>query len=340
MQTETAMQTEPPRQVRTEQVRTEQARTEQVRVEQVRVEPDQLRRDELAHFLRRRRERIAPAEVGLPVGGRRRTPGLRREEVAQIAGVGVTWYTWLEQARDIRVSEQVLDALARALLLDPHERAHLFTLAGAPSAATVTECDAVDPAVTLMLDRFGSFPAAVLNGRYDILAYNSAYTALLGDLEALPFDQRNILWLMFTSEAFQELLVEWDNASRRCVAQFRASMADHMSEPAWRCTVKRLQNASKVFSEFWEEHHVGATDNVVKQFRHPDVGLLRFKATNLWLAQGLGNRMIVYTPADDATMSAHLLLAGVQPHPFFGDSPVWTVADPENASPSVKDPAA
>jgi transcriptional regulator with XRE-family HTH domain len=323
--TETATQTEPALHVGTEPVRTD---------------PDQLRRDELAHFLRRRRERIAPAEVGLPVGGRRRTPGLRREEVAQIAGVGVTWYTWLEQARDIRVSEQVLDALARALLLDLHERAHLFTLAGAPSAATVTECDAVDPAVTLMLERFGSFPGAVLNGRYDILAYNSAYTALLGDLEALPFDQRNILWLMFTSSALQDLLVEWDNASRRCVAQFRASMADHMSEPAWRCTVKRLQNASEVFCEFWEEHHVGATDNVVKQFRHPDAGLLRFKTTNLWLAQGLGNRMIVYTPADDATMSAHLLLADVQPHPFYGDSSVWTVPDSESASSEVKDPAA
>jgi transcriptional regulator with XRE-family HTH domain len=190
--------------------------------------PDAGRRSELADFLRRRREAISPAQVGLPPGGRRRTPGLRREEVAQLAGVGVTWYTWLEQARDIRVSENVLDALTRALLLDSHERAHLFNLAGAPSAAAAIESDTLDPAVVLLLERIGSYPAAVLNARYDILAYNPAYAALIGDLAALPFDQRNMLWLMFTSARTRALLVEWEHATRRCVAQFRAAHADHI----------------------------------------------------------------------------------------------------------------
>ncbi|MCU1466713.1 MAG: transcriptional regulator [Actinomycetia bacterium] len=282
---------------------------------------DSARRTELADFLRRRREAISPAEVGLHVGGRRRTPGLRREEVAQLAGVGVTWYTWLEQARAIRVSENVLEALTRALRLDSHERAHLFNLAGAPSTAAVVESDTLDPAVALLLHRFGSYPASVTNARYDILAYNPSYAALMGDIESLPFDQRNILWLMFTSARTRKLLVDWEHATRRCVAQFRASYADHMSEPAWRSMVKRLQDASPEFGAYWEEHHVAAAANVVKQFRHPELGLLRFNATNMWLSQRVGNRMIVLTPADEATESAYPRLAQMQPPPIATGAP-------------------
>jgi transcriptional regulator with XRE-family HTH domain len=283
---------------------------------------DDVRRGELADFLRRRREAISPEQVGLPVGGRRRTPGLRREEVAQVAGVGVTWYTWLEQARDIRVSENVLDALARALLLDSHERAHLFTLAGAPSAAAVLESDTLDPAVTLLLERFGTYPAAVVNARYDILAFNPSYAALMGDIAGLPFDQRNVLWLLFTSDRMRRMCVDWEHATRRLVAQLRASYADHMSEPAWRSLVKRLQDASPTFREYWEEHNVAATVNAVKQFRHPEIGLLRFKSTNMWLTQRVGNRLLVYTPADAATESVYPLLAQVQPETLYDATPV------------------
>jgi len=278
---------------------------------------EQVRRDELAHFLRRCRERISPDQVGLPLGGRRRTPGLRREEVAQLAGVGVTWYTWLEQARDIRASEQVLDALSRALQLDANERQHLYALAGAPSATTVLECNAIDPSMLVILEQMGTYPAAVVNGRYDILAYNSAYEALCGDLAALDFDQRNTMWLMFTSDFFRELLIDWETASRRCVAQFRAVMGEHITEPAWRSLVKRLQAASPTFCEFWEEHRVAPTANVIKQFRHPDLGVLRFNATSLFLSQRRGGRLIVYTPADEQTMEAHLQLAEVTPHPLY-----------------------
>src|SRR3984885_13439909 len=121
--------------------------------------PDEIRRAELAAFLRNRRERIAPEQAGVTPLGRRRTPGLRREEVAQLSGVGVTWYTWLEQGRDIRVSEQVLDAICRTLMLDPHEREHVFTLAGSPRAAMIRECDAVGPAVLAIVQQCTPFPA-------------------------------------------------------------------------------------------------------------------------------------------------------------------------------------
>src|SRR5947199_5879920 len=130
---------------------------------------DAVRRGELAAFLRSRRERITPDQVGLPPGGRRRTPGLRREEVAQLAGVGVTWYTWLEQGRDIHASEQVLDAIANTLRLDPNERSHLFTLAGLPEAPGLRECRAVPEPVHVMLRQLEPFPACVQNARTDIL---------------------------------------------------------------------------------------------------------------------------------------------------------------------------
>ncbi|WP_148668724.1 helix-turn-helix transcriptional regulator, partial [Streptomyces sp. WAC05950] len=125
-----------------------------------------VRRHELAEFLRSRRERLTPERVGLVRGPRRRTPGLRREEVAHLSSVGVTWYTWLEQARDIQVSGQVLDAVARALLLDVSERAHLFALAGSQDPAPPAECPSVTPAVRAVLDQLGPIPACVQNSRY------------------------------------------------------------------------------------------------------------------------------------------------------------------------------
>ena len=139
-----------------------------------------LRRRELADFLRSRRERIVPEDVGLPPASRRRTPGLRREEVATLAGVGVTWYTWLEQGRDINVSPQVLDAVARTLLLDRSEREHLFRLADAPEVTAESECQGLQPTVQVLLDQLCPYPASVRNARYDILAFNGAYERLMG----------------------------------------------------------------------------------------------------------------------------------------------------------------
>jgi len=182
--------------------------------------PAELRRRELAGFLRSRRERIAPEQVGMPAAGRRRTPGLRREEVAQLAGVGITWYTWLEQGRDINVSEQVLEAIARTLMLDPHERSHLFTLAGSPLTAIESESQAVSPEAHAILAKLDPYPAIVTNGRYDLLAYNRAYQVLIGDVDVLPFEDRNTMWLMFMSSTMRTCLVDRDHAKARVVAQY------------------------------------------------------------------------------------------------------------------------
>ncbi len=265
---------------------------------------DELRRRELAEFLRSRRERLTPADVGLPDAGRRRTPGLRREEVAQLAGVGVTWYTWLEQARDIHVSEQVLAAVARTLLLDTHERAHLFTLAGAPQPAEDADAQAVTPEVRSILDKLDPFPAFVSNGRYDLLAYNRAYRVLVGDLDALPAQERNSLWLMFAKETTSRCFVDRDEARARMVAQLRAAMAEHVADPVWKCLVRRLQQESPAFAELWARHDVAQPENARKRILHRELGLLQFTHTHSWLAARAGLRLVMYVPADEATSDA------------------------------------
>ena len=216
----------------------------------------------------------------------------------------VTWYTWLEQGREIHASEQVLAAIGRVLLLDPHEHSHLFRLAGAAVPNRDTECQNMPGEVPTLLARLHPYPASVANGRFDLLAYNRAYQALVGDLDSLPFDQRNVLWLMFTSPALQHQMVDWAETVRRLVGQYRANMADHVAEPTWKCLVNRLHEASPEFARLWGNHDVTAPENLVKRMVHPDLGLLQMRYTNLWLGQRLSLRMVTYTPADEATRLA------------------------------------
>jgi hypothetical protein len=260
-----------------------------------------VRRQELAGFLRSRRERIAPEQVGLPPAARRRTPGLRREEVATLAGVGVTWYTWLEQGRDINASPQVLDAVARTLLLDPHERDHLFRLADTPDGSGQGECASLPPTAQLLLDKLEPFPACVRNARFDVLAWNPAYEQMVGSLGDVPFEERNSLWRMFTSPRCRASMLDWEEGTRRMVAEYRSAMAAHVAEPAWKCLISRLAKVSPEFTELWERHEVASPENLTKRYLHPEVGLLRLNYTHLWLGQRLGTRMTTYTPADDET---------------------------------------
>jgi MmyB-like transcription regulator ligand binding domain/Helix-turn-helix domain len=262
---------------------------------------DGVRRRELASFLRSRRERISPDQVGLPPGRRRRTPGLRREEVAQLAAVGVTWYTWLEQARDIQVSGQVADAIARALLLDVTERRHLFTLAGTADPHPDMTCPGMSRAVLTMLDRLEPLPAAVFNSRYDIIAHNRTYGRLVTDLDTLPVEDRNILWLGFTHPLWKERMVDREENIRLMAAKFRASMAEHLAEAPWKELLRRLQQASPDFCELWERHEVIQPDSHVKRYLNPEVGLLAFDFTHLWLGPQQGPRLTTYTPADATT---------------------------------------
>lgn len=261
----------------------------------------EIRRHELADFLRSRRERITPEQVGLPRGSRRRTPGLRREEVAQLSAVGVTWYTWLEQARDIQVSPQVLDALARALLLDRSERTHLFSLAGAVDPAPGTECPSITPALRALLRQLEPIPACVQNSRYDILAHNRTYGRMLCDMDAVPVADRNVMLLAFMNEEWRTSVMDVAAVTRLMTAKFRASMAGHLAEPSWKALLKRLEAQSPEFREVWARHEVLGPGARSKIFRNAHVGLLRLETTDLWLGPSSGPRLVTYAPRDEET---------------------------------------
>ncbi|MFJ3903552.1 helix-turn-helix transcriptional regulator [Streptomyces sp. NPDC090025] len=273
-------------------------------------EPD-IRRHELAAFLRSRRERISPEQVGLPRGMRRRTPGLRREEVAQLSAVGVTWYTWLEQARPIQVSPQVLDALASALLLDPTERAHLFSLAEQADPHPDTPCPTVTPAMRALLDQLEPIPAAVQNGRYDFLAYNRTFGRLFRDLDALPREDRNSLWLAFTDDAFRSTVADLPEVLNSLAGKLRAAMAEHLAEPAWKALLHRLQEASPEFRRIWARHDVVDQSSRVKLIDNALVGLLRLEHNNLWLGPTSGPRLVTYVPVDEASRAGVERLQGL-----------------------------
>ncbi|MGW3203573.1 helix-turn-helix transcriptional regulator [Streptomyces sp. NPDC001135] len=258
----------------------------------------EIRRHELGAFLRSRRERIAPEQVGLPRGARRRTPGLRREEVAHLSAVGVTWYTWLEQARDIQVSVQVLDALARTLMLDASERAHLFQLAGATDPTPAASCPSVTPALRGMLRQLEPIPACIQNSRYDILAYNRTYGRLLCDLDALPAQDRNCMLLVYTNKEWQASVVHLEETQRLMAARLRASLAGHLGEPAWKMLLKRLEESPK-FRANWERYEVMGVRSKTKEFLNSHVGHLKLEHTDLWLGPELGARMVTYSPADE-----------------------------------------
>jgi transcriptional regulator with XRE-family HTH domain len=261
----------------------------------------EVRRRELGGFLRSRRERVSPEDVGLPPSRRRRTPGLRREEVAQLAGVGVTWYTWLEQGRDIHPSAQVLDAIARTLQFDAHEHSHLFTLAGAATTTIAHDCLNLIPTAQPLLDQLEPFPAVVVNARLDLLAYNRVYASFFDALHTVPIEERNVLWLSFTHPTWREVIVDRDDVLGRMVAEYRAAMAEHLDDPAWKALVARLHDASPEFATFWERHDVQGVESRTKRAKHPTAGLLLLDYTNLWLSQSLGTRIVAFSPADERT---------------------------------------
>ncbi len=272
----------------------------------------QTRRAELAAFLRNRRERITPECAGLAPGPRRRTAGLRREEVAQLSGVGLTWYTWLEQGRPINASTQVLDAIARTLKLDEPEREHLYRLADVPDATAPADAEALlGPEIQHILDALATMPASVVNERFDLLAWNAAYAALFPGMVAAPREDRNTIWLTFTHAPCCHPYINRDSQIAMLVAQLRAAYGRHVGEPAWTGFIQRLHAASPQFAQMWERHDVAAPASYLKIFRHPAHDRLTMTTHSLAILAAPGTRIVVYTPADQATRAAlACLIAG------------------------------
>lgn len=258
------------------------------------------RRAALGEFLKARRAQLHPDDVGLPPGSRRRTAGLRREEVALLAGVGVTWYTWLEQGRSINVSAQVLDAVARTLRLNVVEREHLYQLAEAtPRFPSPTST--VSDAVREMLHSMDPLPASIINGRYDIIVKNAAYEDLFGAWHEMPCVHRNTLWCCFAEPNRREVFVNYDEEVPHLVARLRAEYVKHIGEPEWEEDIRRLAEHSNEFAELWARHEVAAPAERVRTFRHPEAGLLTLVNTELAIPAEGDLRVAVYTPRDAET---------------------------------------
>jgi transcriptional regulator with XRE-family HTH domain len=280
------------------------------------------RRSELAAFLRSRRERITPEDVGLPDGHRRRTAGLRREEVAQLAGVGVTWYTWLEQGRPIRASVQVLDAVARTLRLDPVERQHLFRLAEIPDPAPAGSVSQLLSAeIRAILDQLVPMPANVVTERFDIVAWNGAYATLFPPPAEPARAERNSLLYCFTQPACCSAIENHADQRYAMVAQLRAAYGRHVGDPAWTGFIRRMEAASPEFAAMWATQDVAQPASHAKVFRHPLYPRLAMTSTSLGVQAAPGTRMVVYAPSDDATRRAmEQLVAAGSPQPRF---PCW-----------------
>jgi transcriptional regulator with XRE-family HTH domain len=270
------------------------------------------RREELRAFLRSRRARLSPADVGLPDdGGRRRTPGLRREELAALAGVGVSWYTWLEQGRDINPSPEVLDALAQALRLDPAERRTLFALART-ELPLADDVPGTDPGqlngeisqLVALVDAMHPHPAYLLGPMTRILAWNRAASVVLGSPDHLPGDRRYLLWWLMVDPGEGEMTAQREATARNTLARVSAEYARHAGEPEYEDFLAQLRERSNRFSAWWDEHEVIEAQRGTKVLEHPQLGTLRLHHAQTVPTGQPELRMAVYAPADEPTRAA------------------------------------
>jgi transcriptional regulator with XRE-family HTH domain len=250
-------------------------------------------------------------------GFRRRTPGLRREEVAQLSGVGVTWYTWLEQGRPINASAQVLDAVARTLRLDAPEREHLYHLAEVPYAhPPEVIAQSVGPEIQGILDALDPRPAVVYNARYDILATNAPYRTVFWVEPLPPSPLPNALWKLFTVPEEECPLLYRETELPVMVATLRSAYGVHTGEPVWEEFIRGLSAASPLFARLWKSGDVAEPGRRVKTFRHAEVGEMRMTSVSLSVNGMPECRIVVYTPADEETrLRAQALTATKRSHP-------------------------
>ena len=257
------------------------------------------RRRQAGEFLRSRRGRLAPSDVGLPHGFRRRTPGLRREEVASLAGVGTTWYTWLEQGREIRPSHQVLAALADVLQLDPTERQHLFSLYERPASDRRSFGEEqVDEPLQRMVDGLAGQPVLVLGWRWDILTWNKAAELLIGPFAGVWGNRTNVLELLL-SEPARHLFVDWEAVARGAIATFRADCTQYVGDAEFETLVARLSRLSPEFSAWWPQHDVAHRLAGRKRLNHPTAGSMCFDFSMLAVCGRPGTKLCIFTAIDD-----------------------------------------
>ena len=262
-------------------------------------------RNELGEFLRSRRSHLRPQDVGLPEGsGRRRTAGLRREEVAQLANISIDWYVRIEQGRDVRPSVATIEAIGRALKLSSDERAHMRGLARAESvltgaAATGRSAAEAVPDVLRRAVAGMVLPAHVRSYRTELLCWNDATSQLFMDFGTMPPEDRNSLVYMFLYGNARERFVEWENEARRMLAKFRAVYDPHADDPVLVALVDRLRTSSREFDTWWRQHEVRAQRAEHKLIRTPSGKVVRYDYIGLPVMEDPRLRMVLYVPVED-----------------------------------------
>ncbi len=260
------------------------------------------RLNEIGEFLRIRRSRLGPEECGFPKGSRRRTPGLRREEVASLASISTEWYTRLEQGRNARASEETLRQVAGALRLNPAEVNHLLRLSGyhgdSQGNRTPEERELISPQIQRFLDQQMPYPAYVSGERWDILAWNRSAEILWGDLSSMDGLKRNGMYNIFLGERYPLILQEWEKHARNCVAMLRDQGAAILEDPWFRELIDTLIEQSPRFSELWADHDIVPYLDGRKDYDIPDLGRLSFNFMALEMADSISNvlKLMVFMP--------------------------------------------
>lgn len=263
----------------------------------------------LSAFLKTKRAKISPESVGLPPGTRRRTPGLRREEVAQLAGISTTWYTWLEQGRDIRMSASVLDCVASALQMTADERKYMHALAleaGAGASLAKEEPPEISTSLRKIVDELRFCPAIISDRRLFIVGWNEAASHVFLDFGKIPFEERNMIRLLFTRKELQRLAVNWDQFMRGFLAIFRAYYGQYVEDDWYSHFLEEMKGVHPDFEPLWQQSEVQSAPEVSIEFRHAKAGKMLFHLTSLQV-QGIADlRCSIYTPDPDSPTESKL----------------------------------
>ncbi|MGN8024603.1 helix-turn-helix transcriptional regulator [Microbacterium sp. 22242] len=259
------------------------------------IRPRTPRREQLGEFLASRRRAASRSALGLPLAARRGDIGLSREEVAALAGVSASWFTWLEQGRDIGVSRQVLGAVARVLQLSPAETDYVVRLAGPAEDAAAEETERIPDHLQRLVDAL-DFPAFVVASDWAIVGWNEPYSRLYAPIDTVDPADRNLLWLIYTDPRLRRMLPDWDQESRRFLAEFRAESGVRLSSDRHRALIGRLLAASEDFRIQWAEHAVERFASRQREFVHPSDGPLVFEHHSLVPADAPGLTVVMYVP--------------------------------------------
>lgn len=269
----------------------------------------QTRLQALSAFLKQARSRIAPGSVGLPEGARRRTPGLRREEVAQLSGVSSTWYTWLEQGRDIKVSAFVLECIATALRLTEDERKYVFSLAlesGPVVRLPKEENPQISPSLRKIIQDLRYCPAIISDRRCHIVGWNEAAAHVFIDFDHIPPEQRNLIRLVFARREFKRLAVNWEQFASGFLAMFRAYYGQYVDDEWYEQFLREMKDEYPDFQRIWERIDVSFAPEMLLEFRHAKAGKMLFHLTSLQVHGNTDLRCSIYTPAPDTNTEAKM----------------------------------